>query len=314
MSRLIEILDSRGSAQYTDTDLPLAIGSGSGAHILLQEGNDVEAYIGLSQGYLFIQPAEESAIYHNDNHIDVSTWIKSGDTSMIGSSLLQYIVSGDLVEIRVSRVDDHKVLLPPGMPHPESVSANDTLPRISKDIREGSSKIRKLSMLAGGIFFLLIVAAAFVLTALSLEIEVSPTPDTISVSGFPPVFKFGSHFLGLRGNYTVKATKAGYKQLKKPVTIAKNARNHFSFVLAKLPGRVDFITTPVDGAQVFIDGSSIGMTPLNDVQLAAGQHLIRIARERYLAREQMIDITGLDTKQTLRIYPCTCLGRGDPEH
>jgi formylglycine-generating enzyme required for sulfatase activity len=298
LSRLIEILDSRGTAQYTDNDLPLSIGSSSGAHILLQEDRGVEAYIGISQGYLFIQPAEDStAIYHNDKHIEVSTWIKSGDTTMVGSSLLHYVLSGDLVEIRVSRIDDKKMLVPPGMPHPDSVSAHDTLPRISKDKSAGSSKARKLGILAGGIFFLLIVAAAFVLTAQSLEIEVSPAPDTISVSGFPPVFKFGSSFLGLSGNYTVKVTKTGYKQLEEPVTISKNATNHFTFILDKLPGRVDFITTPVDGAQVFIDGLGIGMTPLSDVQLAAGDHLMRIARDRYLAQEQMIAIKGLDTKQ-----------------
>jgi formylglycine-generating enzyme required for sulfatase activity len=298
LSRLIEIRDTRGSAQYADSDLPLTIGNSSGAHILLQDGRGVEGYIGISQGYLFFQPAEDSTdIYHNDKHIDVSAWIKSGDLTRIGNSLLHYIISGDLVEIHVSSVDDQEMLIPPGMPHPDSVSANGTLPRIAKDKSAGSSRARKFGMLAGGLFLLLLVAATFVLTARSLEIEVSPEPDTVSVSGFPPVFKFGSRFLGLVGNYTVQATKAGYQQLEAPVNISKNETNRFAFTLEKLPGRVDFFTTPVDRAQVFIDGKNIGETPLQDVQIAAGEHTIRIARERYLEQSQTVDIEGLDKKQ-----------------
>ena len=298
MSRLIEIRDTRGATQYTDSDLPLTIGSDSGAHILLQDGKIAEGYIGVSQGYLFFQPAEDSTdTFHNAKHIEISTWIKSGDTTRIGSYLLHYIISGDLVEIHVSSVDDQERLIPPGTPHPDSVSANGTLPRITKDKSAGSSRARKFSMLAGGLFLLLLVAATFVLTARSLEIEVSPTPDTVSVSGFPPVFKFGSRFLGLAGNYRVEAKKAGYQQLEAPVNISKNGTNRYVFTLDKLPGRVDFFTTPVDGAQVFIDDQKIGVTPLNDVQIAAGEHTIRIAKERYLKQSQTVDIEGLDKKQ-----------------
>jgi formylglycine-generating enzyme required for sulfatase activity len=298
LSRLIEIRDTRGATQYTDSDLPLTIGSGSGAHILLQDCKGVEGFIGVSQGYLFFQPAEDSTdIYHNDKHIEVSTWIKSGDSTRIGNFLLHYIISGDLVEIHISRVDDQEMLIPPGTPHPDTVSANGTLPRIAKDKSAGLSRARKFSLLAGGLFLLLLVAATFVLTARSLEIEVSPEPDTVSVSGFPPVFKFGSRFLGLAGKYTVQARKAGYQQLEAPVDISKNGTNRFTFTLDKLPGRADFFTTPVDGAQVFIDDKNIGETPLNDVQIAAGEHSIRIVRERYLEHSQTVDIEGLDKKQ-----------------
>jgi formylglycine-generating enzyme required for sulfatase activity len=299
LSRLIEIRDTSGTIQYTGDDLPLTIGSTTGAHIQLQDGKGVEGYIGVSQGYLFIQPAADSSpTYHNDQHIKASTWIKSGDSTRIGPFLLHYKISGDLLEIHVSRGDDQEMLIPPGMPHPETNSVKGLLPRISgKDHRAGGSRARRFSLLAGGVFLLLLLAATFVLTARSLEIEVSPEPETLSVSGFPPVFKFGRRFLGLSGNYSVQAAKAGYKDLEAPVTISRNETNRFAFSLEKLPGRVDFFTTPVEGAQVIIDGRSAGTTPLNEMRLAAGEHRIRIVKERYLEQEQTVAIEGLDRKQ-----------------
>ena len=297
MSRLIEIHHKGSTSQFGDSDLPLTIGSTTGAHILLPEAMEVEGYIGDSKGYLFLQPTENSSpIYHNGQHVDASKWIKSGDTTRIGSVLLHYIISGDLVEIHVGEVDDKEVLIPPDSPHPDIEGGNGPLPRTSKDIN-GARRWKKTSLLAIGFFLLLLLATSFVLTARSLEVAISPEPDTLSISGFPPVFKFGAHFLGLKGDYTVRASKAGYQQLAAPVTISGNEANSFAFILEKLPGRIDFITTPVAGAKIFVDGQNIGATPLRDVQIAAGEHRIRIVREQYLEQGQMVEIEGLGKKQ-----------------
>jgi formylglycine-generating enzyme required for sulfatase activity len=296
LSRLIEIHNKGATTQFGDSDLPLTIGSSPGAHILLPEVMAVEGYIGDSKGYLFLQPAEiSSLIYHNSQHVEASTWIKSGDTTRVGSALLHYKISGDLVEIHVAGLDDEEALIPPGTPHPGTGEDKETLPRTSKGIN--SRRRKKLSLLAIGLFLLLLLASSFVLTARSLEVTITPEPDTLSVSGFPPVFKFGTHFLGITGEYTVKASKAGYQQLAAAVIISGNEANSFAFTLEKLPGRIDFITSPLAGARVFVDGQAIGATPLNDMQVAAGEHLIRIERERYLAQEQTVEIEGFGRKQ-----------------
>jgi formylglycine-generating enzyme required for sulfatase activity len=296
LSRLIEIHCKGSTTQFGDSDLPLTIGSSPGAHILLPEVMAVEGYIGDSKGYIFLQPAEiSSPIYHNSQHVEASTWIKSGDTTRVGSALLHYKISGDLVEIHVDGVDDEEVLIPPGTKHPGTEEAKETLPRTSKDIN--SRRRKKLSLLAIGFFLLLLLASSFVLTARSLEVTITPEPDTLSVSGFPPVVKLGNHFLGIKGEYTVKAFKAGYQQLVVPVIISGNETNSFAFTLEKLPGRIDFVTSPVSGAHVLVDGQEIGATPLNDVQVAAGEHLIRIEMERYLAQEQTVEIEGFGRQQ-----------------
>jgi formylglycine-generating enzyme required for sulfatase activity len=298
LSRLIEIHNQGATSQFGDSDLPLTIGSTSGDHILLPEGKSNEGYIGESKGYLFLQPAAgSSSVYHNGEQVEASVWIKSGDTTRIGSDLLHYRITGDLVAIHVSRVLDKEVLIPPGNADPGIGQSREPLPRTSKIGNAG--RLKKISILAACLFLFLVLAATFVLTARSLEVVVNPAPDSLKISGFPPVIKFGTHFLGLAGEYTVKASKAGYQKLAAPVSISDKDANHYVFSLEKLPGRIDFITTPVDGAQVFVDNQNIGTTPLHDVQVTAGQHRVRIARERYVEQEQVVEVEGLDRKQRL---------------
>jgi len=51
--------------------------------------------------------------------------------------------------------------------------------------------------------------------------------------------------------------------LEVPITISSDqTANNYAFSLEKLPGIVSFFTRPVDEAEVFIDGTSVGMTPL----------------------------------------------------
>ena len=297
MSRLFEIHHKGAISRFGESELPLVIGSSSDTHIYLPEVMAIEAYIGDSKGFLFLQPAEtKTPKFHNGQQVEVSSWIKSGDTTRIGSFLLHFRITGDLVEIHVSEVDDKKVLIPPDSPHPDAGGVNEVLPRIAKDINGGRWR-KKISLLAIGFLLFLLLAASFVLTARSLEVAVSPEPDTLSISGFPPVIKFGTHFLGLKGEYIVKASKAGYQQLAEPVIISGNETNRFAFTLEKQPGRIDFISTPVAGAQVFIDEQNIGETPLLNVQVPAGEHRVRIVREQYLEQEQLVEIDGLGQRQ-----------------
>jgi formylglycine-generating enzyme required for sulfatase activity len=297
LSRLFEIHHKGAISRFGESELPLVIGSSSDTHIYLPEVMEIEAYIGDSKGFLFLQPAEtKTPKFHNGQQVEVSSWIKSGDTTRIGSFLLHFRITGDLVEIHVSEVDDKKVLIPPDSPHPDAGGVNEVLPRIAKDINGGRWR-KKISLLAIGFLLLLLLAASFVLTARSLEVAVSPEPDTLSISGFPPVIKFGTHFLGLKGEYIVKASKAGYQQLAEPVIISGNETNRFAFTLEKQPGRIDFISTPVAGAQVFIDEQNIGETPLLNVQVPAGEHRVRIVREQYLEQEQLVEIDGLGQRQ-----------------
>jgi len=295
---MFEIYDSRGHRQLSDSDLPLRIGSNNDGQIYLDSGQETEGFIGDSHGHLFFQPATVfSPVFHNDRKINASVWIKSGDTSCIGPHLIHYSISGDRVEIRVSPAAE-RVIVPPETPHPETFSPTQKLPKISVKEKETKRRHRaKLLKVTGFLFLILLVAAFFVLAARPLAITVSPEPDSISVAGFPPVIKLGQRFLGLRGEYILKTAKKGFKVLETPVTISsEKTANNYTFILEKLPGIVNFFTEP-DNAEIFVNGNSVGMTPLHIEKIPAGENSVRIAKDRYLDVEEIISVEGLGYEQ-----------------
>ncbi len=299
MSRLIEIFDRRGSRMLSDNDLPLTAGGSPDAHIFLGSSRETEGYIGDSHGHLFFQPAGVLPVYHNDQHITDSVWIKSGDTTRIGRHLIHYEISGDRVGIKVSSTAEKTTLVPPETPHPETLTPQKELPRTGAAEEGKKHRFRsKLAQLAGAVFVILLVAAVFVLAAKPLEISITPEPDALSITGFPPVVKLGHRYLGLKGEYVLQAEKKGYRPLEIPVTISPDqAANTFSFTLEKLPGIVSFFTRPVEEAEVFVNNVSVGMTPLEKIEIPAGEQTVRVVNERYQTVEQVIAVKGLGQKQ-----------------
>lgn len=299
MSRVFEILTPDGSRSFSDADLPLAIGSGVDAHIQLPQGNGRKqsAWVAESRGYLFLQAVEDGEpVYHNDEHLKASSvWIKSGDTTRVGTSLLDWSIAGDRVEVRLRSATGNGLIPPPTSPVDRSVLK--PLPRVPADARKAGGKRRLLAM--GALFLLLTLATVFILTAQRIELVVQPDPDVIKVSGFPPAIKVGDTFLALAGTYTLEAEKTGYAPLSERITIAQGEENSKVFTMEKLPGLVEINSRPVDGADVFVDGSHLGKTPLSGVELAAGSHRLLVKKERYLPGEQALEVTGAGVLQSV---------------
>ena len=298
MSRLFEIHDSKGSRHCSDSDLPLTIGTTQEANVILESGQEIEGYIDDSNGHIFFQPAGSvSQIFHNNELISTSTWIKSEDTTRIGQSFLQYYISGDLVEIRVSTETQHTVITPPDSPPPDLATDRGKLPRKTPedDQKHGSGTV--LRRLIGSALVVLLLVAGFVLAAKSLEITINPEPDSLSISGFPPVIQLGDSFLGLKGEYILQTEKEGYQPVEAPIIISNKTANRYSFTLEKLPGLVTFRTTPEEGAEVFIDDSKVGVTSLVNFEISPGEHHVRITIDRYLPFEETISVEGMRQKQ-----------------
>jgi formylglycine-generating enzyme required for sulfatase activity len=304
LNRLLIIYQQGEIREFSDSDLPLTIGSGTGAHIHLPAGRTVAAHIADSRGHLFLQPAADSSrVYHNNTLISASVWIKSGDYIRIADIVLHFHILGDRVEISVSG-DQEGMLTPP--PVLASAAAADQaaetgkgekkLPRTAVPVNRppGDKKVRYL---IGGILLLLLAAAAFVLAARAIEVSVTPAPEKMSISGFPPVFKFGSRYLALKGEYTVRATRQGYQELATTIMVTDNGHNQFHLALKRLPGSVAIVSKPLAGAKVFIDDLLMGTTPLSDLEIPAGEHQLRLVKEDYLTIEQTIQVEGLGRQQ-----------------
>lgn len=299
MSRIFEISTTEGTRRFSDSDLPLSIGSGRDVHIPLLAGGAQKkiAWLAESRGYLFLQAVEEGEpVYHNDELLqNSSVWIKSGDTTRAGNTLLDWVIVGDRVEIRLRPLGEN-VLTPPPMA-PDNRGNRRYLPRVRTSWQRPGRKRRWLPV--GLLFLLLVLASVFLLTAQRFELVVQPEPDTMAVSGFPSVAKIGDTFLALSGTYTLKAEKSGYKPLSEQIVVENGGDKKITFSLEKLPGRVDIDSRPVDGADVIIDEKLMGRTPLSGVEIAAGSHLLRVEKERYLSLEQPLEISGAGILQSV---------------
>ncbi len=298
MSRLFEIHDSRGSSHCSENDLPLTVGTAADSHIFLEYGEEIEGYLDDSKGHLFFQPADSAAqVFHNNQLISASTWIKSDDTIRIGKSFLHYYISGDLVKIRVTTDTRQTLIKPPDDLPPESLHTRRNLPRNSPETKGKQTSGTVLRRLIGAVLLTLLIIAGFTLTAKPLEVTVSPEPDSLSISGFPPVLHLGRSFLGLKGEYTLKANKEGYQPIVSPVVIADKTASRYTFTFKKLPGLVTIRTAPVEGATVVIDGVNVGLSPLINHEISPGEHQIRLIKDRFLVFEQTINVEGKSQKQ-----------------
>jgi len=136
----------------------------------------------------------------------------------------------------------------------------------------------------------------FLFTAKAVTIQTQPV-STLSVSGGLK-FKLAEHYLLLQGDYQLEALADGYYPLKKTIAIGDAQNQTLNFELEKLPGHLT-INTPGINASVLIDQLPVGNTNQEIRNIAAGEHQLNINAERYFPFAQSLEITGLDSAQSL---------------
>ena len=107
MNRLIEIHGQEQIHRLNEFSLPLQIGRDETAHIRLEGVSGIVAYVGESRNHLFLQPADslpDNLVYHNDELLTASVWLKSGDTTRIADTVIHWRLSGQRVEVRIAKV------------------------------------------------------------------------------------------------------------------------------------------------------------------------------------------------------------------
>ena len=117
MNRFIEI---RGlsTATFREHDLPLSIG-GEHGDLTVPGIDDIVAYIGESEGFLFLQPIVPGLpVFVNDELIDASVWLKSGDICRVGKTAFYLTLRGNRTIIELVTVDE-KPLAPSTAPPPK---------------------------------------------------------------------------------------------------------------------------------------------------------------------------------------------------
>lgn len=137
----------------------------------------------------------------------------------------------------------------------------------------------------------------FLFTARSIDIVVltETTPD-VSISGL--AIPVGGRWLVRPGDYSISIEAEGYRPWTSTLTVSSDASQRFEVAPAILPGLVDIVSEPA-GAQVSLDGEPLGVTPLRQRAIEAGDSLLELRLARYQPLSQTVSITGRAVSQTL---------------
>ena len=93
------------------------------------------------------------------------------------------------------------------------------------------------------------------------------------------------------GIHRVQVSKEAYETQEKEVIIKANERAEVSVSLKKIIGGLMIQTEP-PGANVYVDGKSLGISPYEAKELLPGIHRVRIDKEGYEAWEKEVMVEG----------------------
>ena len=306
MSREYYIDDALGQRRIAETELPLNIGGSQHGGVVLPgaPAKQVVAYLALSQGHVYLQPAsDECAVFVNDERLNDSAWLKSGDRIQIGETLIRWTVKGDKALLEVLKHANDQSLRPPLQtpPEPPVTTSNELPVRKQKVAPPEHSRKRVRFYAAYATVFVLLLAAIFLLIATPVVITLQPATQSISMKGFPPALHLWGSRLALPGSYTIEADHPGYAPLREVVDIHMGETTTLSYTLSELPGVLQISTKPATDFELQLDSLEKDVDESGQAYINRGTHQLRILAPRYLAYEQIIEIRGYGETQQLHV-------------
>jgi formylglycine-generating enzyme required for sulfatase activity len=310
----IAIEDSRGVRNVDPGEFPLSIG-GPDADIRLHgvPGLEPVGWFGIAEGDLFIQAGQSGErIICNGDPVAASQWLRAGDLVRIGATRIRIDAAAGGLILKIERLQERDLTRPPAIVVPKTVApaAGDSPAALIRAVEfrprlthGGRRRPHRMPWRSLGVVLAVAVAAVpiwFVFTARAIRVEIEPEPDRMVLRTGLTGFRFGGRYLLKPGRYELSAEKEGYRTLQEVVEVGEERGRIFRFTLERLPGYLVIDTSGVTGAVVRIDGEVVGATPLDPVELAAGDYDVRIVAERFLEFEERVTIIGGGETRTLR--------------
>lgn len=301
----VVVREALGERRFGSVDFPIGFGGSGSAVVLAGRPAMVEAWIGVHEDQLFVQPGEGANVLHNGVPITQSSWLKGGDVINLGAARLRIHEHEGLRTIEVDDGSAGNITAPPIITADmrlRGAGEEDAEPIAAVRFRasEATKQRRRISIGPARVILtvLALIAAGvlwFIFTATSIAITPTPAAAKISVTGGLPALPVGQRFLLRPGHYTVHAVLPGYKPAQLKIDVSEATNQQFALTLAKLPG-VLAVQVPV-AAQVSIDGQARGAAPA-DFELEPGSHTIAIDAPRYQPFSAKVEVEGAGRKQS----------------
>ncbi len=157
-------------------------------------------------------------------------------------------------------------------------------------------KPKAIHFIVGAFLLLSGIAGWFVLTAKSIFVEVNPITAEIEIDGGFN-FRMGQRYLIRSGSYQLTLRNEGYHDTRTQLLVGTEQSQTHPYEMRRLPGVVT-IASNVEGARVQVDGIDLGVTPLVDIEIEAGEHQMTLSKARYLDASQSIAIEGRSVEQS----------------
>jgi len=314
LSVSIRIEDARGTRRVGEGDLPLALG-GPGADVPLPGVSAAEpvAWLGLSEGQVFLQPTGGATVLCNGAPVTASHWLHDGDVLASGDTRITVAVGSGGIRLRVEEVPREEGTEPPAIvaatqsPLPDKEVSNPVIQAAEFRPRPiGRAARRRRAFRPAPLLLTLVVVALaalawFLFTCRAVQVRIEPAPDQVTLEGAFPGWEVRGWRLLRPGAYDLNAEKEGYRPLRTTLEVTAEPRQAFTFALEKLPDLLLVDTGDVQGARVFVDGREAGSTPLEPVELEAGEHLVRVEADGYLDFTTSVTLEGGGFARTLEV-------------
>lgn len=304
MSELI-VREALGERRFAATDFPIAVGGQGSVIVMAGRPEGAEAYLGLHEDQLFVQPADGVEVLHNGVRVQNSTWLRSGDVINFGAARLRLLAQRD--NQRVVEVDDGSsgnITAPPIIEASSRLQGGEgdaeridplqfrpsgpvkATPKVSLDLKK---------IVIGFAAAIVAVVLWFIFTATSVSVQTDPAAAKVEITGTLPAVPFANRVLVRPGDYLIKATQEGYSPAQLQAKITSESNQTFALKLQKLPGKVR-VDVPAQ-ARITVDGKELGNAP-GEFTIAPGKHTVAIAAARYQPFSGELDVVGEGKSQT----------------
>ena len=293
---------------FVERDLPVSVGEGLDCDICLH-GTEGSFQLGIIDGAFFVHPGKHTFGFKLDGEsITGSRWLEDGVTiSQGGVSAVCTLVNDCLTvrtEARMHGVDEGSLDLEElarevGKTEAVEISPISFRPKVTDKNFNIGLRPNRSTLLIGGAFGILAVLAWFAFTAKSVELVIEPTAEELALPGTVFKLQMGSRYLLRSGFHNISAELMGYYPIEEVIEVGQLPSQTVLLEFVPLPGLITFSTEQDIGADVHVDGMSIGRAPLVDVEISPGRHRIEYVAERYLSEVRELNVLGKHERQTL---------------
>jgi formylglycine-generating enzyme required for sulfatase activity len=307
----VRVRGPSGTQDHSESELPLVLGSGPEAAVALGAADQAAAaaFIGLRGKRFYVQaaPGTTSLAVNDEPLSGASHWLRAGDEIRLGADRLLVEEVGEVLVLacpgEAEPATEPPVLLG-GEERTEGATDGETIRpaefrRSLEALKPAPPTSRRWQTALWIPTLVLVVAAWFVFTAQPVRVVVEPVPESLEIEGglFTPAL--GERFLLREGRYVASARLEGYRPLEAPFEVGADGPAEVRFEMERLPDRFTVTSGPVSDARVLVDGEPVGTTPVEDLEIRPGSHVLAVDKPRYRPWEITLEVEGGGNRRSL---------------